>query len=48
MIDRKEKELLQDLLDLITAQSEANWGDDETWKNEVKFIAIELDEIING
>ena len=48
MIDRKEKEQLQDLLDLITAQSEANWGDDDTWKKEMKFIKTELDEIING
>ena len=46
MIDRKEKELLQDLLDLITAQSEANWGDDKTWQKEMRFIKIELYEII--
>ena len=48
MIDRKEKEQLQDLLDLITAQSEANWGDDKTWQKEMRFIVVELDEIING
>ena len=48
MIDRKEKEQLQELLDLITAQSEANWGDDKTWQKEMRFIVVELDEIING
>ena len=48
MIDRKEKEQLQDLLDLITAQSEANWGDYKTWQKEMRFIVVELDEIING
>ena len=48
MIDRKEKEQLQDLLDLITAQSEANWGDHKTWQKEMRFIVVELDKIING
>jgi len=48
MIDKKEKTLLQDLLDLITTQCNANWGDDKTWRGEMKFIKTELDEIING
>ena len=48
MIDRKEKEQLQELLDLITAQCNANWGYDEIWKKEMRFIVVELDEIING
>ena len=48
MIDRIEKAQLQDLLDLITNQWNANWGDNKTWQGEMKFIKTELDEIING
>jgi len=48
MIDRIEKAQLQDLLDLITNLCNANWGDDESWRKEMKFINTELDEIING
>ena len=42
------RDLLRFIMDVATTNSKADYNDDKVWRNEFQFIAIEIDEFLNG
>ena len=42
------RDLLRFIMEVATASSKANWGNDKDWQQDFQFIVTEIDEFLNG
>ena len=42
------RDLLRFIMEVATASSKANWGNDKDWQRDFQFIVTEIDEFLNG